>query len=251
MKKNIKHNSNVRHKISESSSKEDQKKLWNNVEKRMSKKFPKKSVGNTQAPIIIEKSGGGSGGVILPLIVLGVVGAGGYFGYKAWDKKREEKAIEKANEETLKHKLNIKKTDIKIANAERDTYVKGKNAFGKTVNVNLSAQVKEALNGFYTPFTDKYGTTRYNVKPKNQIDEPKIKSAIFNMPLNGIAKFDKWYSNYLSAGKGGSFLNDAQKLSPALYKQIKVIYEVSKKYKQVKGLAGRDQKLSETQNNLL
>jgi hypothetical protein len=40
--KNIKHNSNVRHAISEALSKKDQKKLWQHVENRMNKKFTNK-----------------------------------------------------------------------------------------------------------------------------------------------------------------------------------------------------------------
>ena len=36
--KNVKHNSNVRHAISESLTKKEQKKLWNHIENRMNKK---------------------------------------------------------------------------------------------------------------------------------------------------------------------------------------------------------------------
>jgi hypothetical protein len=42
--KNVKHNSNVRHAISESLTKKEQKKLWNHIENRMNKKFNNKDL---------------------------------------------------------------------------------------------------------------------------------------------------------------------------------------------------------------
>lgn len=165
----------------------------------------------------------GSGSIWLPILGIGGVGVLGYFGYKAWDKKREEQAIDKAQKSALTHELNRKRTEQRIEKIEQSGYVKGINSFGKNVNVNLFTQVKEAINEFYIPLTDKYGITKYIRKSAKNINETKVKNAFFNMPVSSVAKFAKIYNLYT----GKTFVTDAQQLSPALYQQIKVIFEIA------------------------
>lgn len=165
----------------------------------------------------------GSGGILVPILVIAGIGTAGYFGYKIYDKKREEEAIEKANKSALTHELNRKRTEQRIEKIEQSGYVKGVNSFGKNVNVNLFTQVKEAINEFYIPLTDKYGITKYIRKAVKNINETKVKNAFFNMPVSSVAKFAKIYNLYT----GKTFVTDAQQLSPALYQQIKVIFEIA------------------------
>lgn len=175
----------------------------------------------------IEKpqGGGGGGSIWVPVIALGGLGIAGYFGYKAWDKKREEESIDKANKSALTHELNRKRTEQRIEKIEQSGYVKGINSFGKNVNVNLFTHVKEAINEFYIPLTDKYGITKYIRKAVKSINQAKVKNAFFSMPVESVAKFAKIYNLYT----GKTFVTDAQQLEPALYQQIKVIFEVANK----------------------
>lgn len=201
-----------------------------------------KSVGNTEQgqPIIVKSSGGG--GVILPLVAVAGVGVLGYFGYKAYDKKREEKAINEANEKSLQHDLNIIKTKKNIDKIESKAFVTGVNSFSKKVTVNITTQVKEAINQFYFSTVDKNGITKYAKKAIKNVDQNKVREAFFNTPVLSVKHFASLYNIYT----GKSFIDDAQKLNKPLYYQIKAIFEVAHK-KGVKGLSG----LTSSQKNLM
>lgn len=210
----------------------------------------RKSVGNTQQqPIIVERGGGSGGGLIVPLLIVAGVGTVGYFGYKAWDKKREEKAIDEANKNALQSELDIKKRNEAIHKIEtgKKAFVSGKNSFGKQITVNIITQVKEAIDGFYIKMEDKYGTAKYVIKSKENINQKKIKQAFFSVPVKNVSDFAKIFNIYTSK----SFIEESQKLAPELYSHIKIIFDVANKKFPVKGLSGRNEKLSPTAINLL
>lgn len=208
----------------------------------------KRSVGTTAAasPVIVER-GGSSGGVVVPIIAIAGVGVLGIFGYKAWDKKREEAAIESANANALKSELSIKKTMQKINDTEtKKGFVSGVNSFGKKVTINIFTQVKEAIKQFYTPYTDKYGITKYISKPIAQINQSAVKNAFFDTPVMSVELFAKVYNIYTTK----SFIDDAQKLSPNLYAQIKAIFTVAHNQKK-KGVKGLGKALTTSQKSLI
>jgi|GEM_PF-6587933 len=209
-------------------------------------KKPKKSIGDTtQQPVIVKS--GGSAGAVLPLLAVAGLGVVGFFGYKAWDKKSTEAAIEKANANSLQHDLSIKKTMQKINETETQKgYVSGVNSFGKKVTVNIFTQVKETIKEFYTIYTDKYGLNKYIPKIKDDINQANVKNSFFDTPVLSVELFAKVYNIYT----GKNFIDDAQKLSPNLYAQIKAIFEVAHKNKKtVKGLGCA--KLNQTESNLI
>lgn len=205
----------------------------------------RKSVGSAAAtPLIIDR-GNGSTGVVLPIVAVAGLGVLGYFGYKAWDKKREEAAIESANANSLKHELSIKKTMQKINETEtKKGYVSGFNSFGKNVTVNIFTQVKEAIKQFYASYTDKYGITKYI--PKETVNQVAVKNAFFDTPVMSVELFAKLYNIYTTK----SFIDDAQKLSPNLYAQIKAIFTVAHNQKK-KGVKGLGKVLTESQKSLM
>ena len=172
-------------------------------------------------------------GIVLPIIALGGLGVASYFIYQAWKTKHSDAETEKANQDIIKSQLNIKKTDTKIATAENKMFVKGVNAYGKNTEVNLSAQVKEAVNAFYIILTDKYGTAKYIRRSPGTVDENRVKQSFFNTPVIATQKFIKLFQAYT----GKSFVTECEKqsaeTSSALYKSIKAIIEVAhKKYPQ-------------------
>lgn len=209
----------------------------------------RKSVGNTQAAPIVIESKGGSGGVLVPILGVGAVAVIGYFGYKAWDKKREEKAIDEANANALKSELSIKKRNEAINKIEtgKKSFVSGKNSYGKQITVNLITQVKEAIDGFFIKTIDQYGTAKYTARSKENINQAKIKNAFFSMPVKNVYDFQKIFNIYTSK----SFIEESQKLEPSLYSHIKVIFDVANKKFPVKGLNGRNNELTPTVINLL
>lgn len=209
----------------------------------------RKSVGNTQQQPIIVERGGGSGGALVPILGIGAIAVVGFFGYKAWDKKREEKAIDEANKNALQSELDIKKRNEAIHKIEtgKKAFVSGKNSFGKQITVNIITQVKEAIDGFYIKMEDKYGTAKYVIKSKENINQKKIKQAFFSVPVKNVSDFAKIFNIYTSK----SFIEESQKLAPDLYSHIKIIFDVANKKFPVKGLGGRDKELSPTAINLL
>lgn len=206
----------------------------------------KKSIGTTEqsSPIIVKS--GGSTGVVVPIIAIGGLGVLGYFGYKAWDKKSTEAAISEANANSLKHDLSIKKTMQKINETETQKgFVSGVNSFGKKVTINIFTQVKETISQFYVVYTDKYGLNKYVPISKENINQSAVKNSFFDVPVLHVQLFAKVYNIYT----GKSFIDDAQKLSPNLYAQIKAIFGVANKQK--KGVKGLGKVLTVTQKSLL
>lgn len=167
----------------------------------------------------------GSGSVLTPILGIGALAVASYFGYKIYDKKREEQAINKAQAESLAHTLNIKKTNARIGAIENKAFVKGINSNKKNVTVNITDQAKKLVNQFYSKTTDKNGLDHYSKKSASNINEATVRGAIFETPLNSIAKLYKLYNIYT----GENLKTDSLKLSQNLQAEIQAINNVAYK----------------------
>lgn len=157
---------------------------------------------------------------VMPLIALGLTGLAVWKGIDWLKDWQSQKATEQAQQSTLKHELNLKRTKERIAEIERKAYVKGVNANKKTVSVNIINQAQEIINAFFVVLTDKNGTKKYILKAEKNIPASQIKNAIFNTPLNSIALLQKVYNIYTDR----NLLNDCQKLPPNIYTEIKTVF---------------------------
>lgn len=165
-------------------------------------------------------------GLALPLIGLGGFGVAAYFVYQAWDKKRATEIIEKANANSLKHELNLKKTNAKIAQIENRAFVTGKNSRGKVVTINISDAAKTLINQFYNRLTDQYGLEKFIKKNPKDISSKIVTETILTTPLNNIAKLYKIYNIYT----GQNFKTDVFKLDSVAQSMIKTVDQAAYKY---------------------
>lgn len=165
-------------------------------------------------------------GVLLPVLGIGAIFGAGYFGYKVWDKKREEKAIKEANESILKSTLSLKKRQENINRIESTKgFFSGvtANSPTKPVTVNMFDQAKNLIAEFYIKLTDKNGLDHYIKKSIDKVNQANVKSIYRNTPLNNINRLNKLYNIYTSK----SFKEDSLKLSPNIQAEITAINNVA------------------------
>lgn len=162
-------------------------------------------------------------GYLMPLITLGLTGIAIWKGVDWIKEWQSRKATEEAQKSTLKHELNIKRTQQKIAEIERKAYRTGINANKKTVSVNVVNEVQKIINGFFVVLTDSNGIKKYILKDAKSINAAQIKDAVFNTPLNSIDLLQKLYNIYT----GRNFLSDTNKLPYGVAKQIETVLNVA------------------------
>lgn len=165
---------------------------------------------------------------LILIISLGLAGIAIWKGINYFKEKQSQKEIEKAQAGSLKHELNLKRTQQKIAEIERRAIVSGMNSYKKNVSVNIINQAKEIINSLFLVLTDKNGNVKYHPRPSNQINVTNVRHAVFSTPLKSIGLLQKVYNIYT----GRNLLTDAQKLPLKTYTEIKTIFTLAQqKYK--------------------
>ena len=168
-----------------------------------------------------------STGVLMPLLIIGIGGVAVWKGFDYFGKERERKEIEKATQSKLKSEMDTIRTKEAIAKIESKAYVSGVNGYGKTKTVNIVNQAKELINLFLITLTDANGINKYILRSKPQANDAKIRTVIFETPLNNLRKLAVIYNIYTKR----DLLQDCQKLSLNTNTEIKKLYEIAyKKY---------------------